>query len=308
MAVNRHSYVGFYASDWLAGTARMTRLHKSIYFDVCCYIWDQARPCPAAELPLMLGDLPNWRDLVQDLVDAGKLVRGDDGSLCNERAISEAEKAFDLWQKKSAGGRTGAGKTNKRKSSKSGTPDGTPDRSPAGTPDGSSPKTAGSPDAEPEPEPEPTLGVEARAGAKPTAVDPFGPIGDLTARCGRAAGVAVMPSSTRFADQLDTVREWIRMGLDPDTEIIPELERDAANSTATRHSLKYFTPAMAKIAAKKDAAANGRQPDTTTNLRGSRPNPALDLYNASVAAEERPGGSGSDHSGNRLSLPSGGTG
>jgi hypothetical protein len=249
MAINRHSYVGFYPSDWLAGTARMTRLHKSVYFDVCCYIWDQNRPCPASELPLMLGDLPGWRDYVNDLVEAGKLTRAEDGSLSNERAAQEAEKAFDLWTRKSSGGRKGAAKTN--------TPAGSPDKTPASTPGGSSPKKAGSPDAEPEPEPEPEIegvGV-AGAGAKP---DPFGAIGDLAARCGRAAGVAVNPNSTRFADQLDVVREWLTMGLDPDTEIIPELERDAANSTTTRHSLKYFTPAMAKLAARKDAKANGR--------------------------------------------------
>ena len=83
MAQGRHSYVPFYTSDWLAGTARMTRLHKSVYFDVCAYIWDTARPCPASELPLMLGDLPGWERYVDDLVSAGKLVRSPDGSLVN---------------------------------------------------------------------------------------------------------------------------------------------------------------------------------------------------------------------------------
>ena len=187
VAVNRHSYVGFYPSDWLGGTARMTRLHKSVYFDVCCYVWDQNRACPASELPLMLGDLSNWRDLVEDLVEAGKLIRNEDGSLTNPRAAVEAAKAFDLWERKSTGGRRGAAKTN--------TPVGSPDGSAAGTPDGTSPKTAGSPDAEPEPEPEPepTVVVDdgAGAGASGGKPDPFGEIGALTAKLARAAGVAV---------------------------------------------------------------------------------------------------------------------
>jgi hypothetical protein len=164
MSVHRHSYVGFYPSDWIAGTARMSRMHKSVYFDVCCYTWDQNRPCPAAELPLMLGDIPNWRELINDLVDAGKLHRAEDGSVCNERAASEAQKAFDLWDKKSRGGRTGAAKTN---AAKSGSPDATPDGTPASTPDGSNPKTAGSPDAEPEPEPDTKPDGLAAAAADP---------------------------------------------------------------------------------------------------------------------------------------------
>lgn len=90
--------------------------------------------------------------------------------------------------------------------------------------------------------------------------DPFGEIGELTARCGRAAGVAIMPNGTRFADQLDTVREWVTMGLDPDTEIIPALEADAVSRTKPRHSLKYYTPTMAGILARREAKSNG-QPD-----------------------------------------------
>ncbi len=148
MATNRHSYVAFYPSDWLAGTARMTRLHKSVYFDICCYNWDTARSCPTGELPLMLGDLPNWSDLVDDLVRAGKLIRGDDGSLTNPKAMEEAEKALELWSKKSVGGKAGASKTN----AKSGSGDGSGDGTPAGSGDGSSPKRAGTPAAEPEPD------------------------------------------------------------------------------------------------------------------------------------------------------------
>lgn len=134
MAFGRHSYVPFYPSDWLAGTARMTRLHRSIYFDVCCYIWDKAAPCPEAELPLMLGDLPNWRDLVEDLILAGKLSRTPDRSLVNDRALSVARDALDLWTRKSEGGR-------KRQASRS---DGsTPTKSDENTPVNSPGRTGG---------------------------------------------------------------------------------------------------------------------------------------------------------------------
>jgi hypothetical protein len=76
MANGRHSYVAFYPSDWLAGVARMSRKHRSVYFDVCCYNWDQNRPCPEAHLAVMLGDMKDWRVIVDELVAIGKLERG----------------------------------------------------------------------------------------------------------------------------------------------------------------------------------------------------------------------------------------
>lgn len=121
MSQDRHSFIAFYPSDWLGGTARMTRLHRSVYFDVCLYIWDKAEPCPATELPLMLGDIANWRDLIEDLLAAGKLVRSADGSLVNEKALAEGRKAYELWLKKSQGGKDGAEKTNRIKG-KTGSP------------------------------------------------------------------------------------------------------------------------------------------------------------------------------------------
>lgn len=132
---DRHSYVRFFPSDWLGGTARMTRMHKSVYFDICCYQWDKAQPCPASELPLMLGDLSNWRAIVEDLIAAGKLERGNDDSLSNPRAATEAQWSFDQWERKSRGGRAGAEKTNT--GSAGGSAAKTPAHSPAGTPAGS---------------------------------------------------------------------------------------------------------------------------------------------------------------------------
>ncbi len=133
MAEGRHSFVAFYPSDWLGGTARMTRLQRSVYFDVCLYCWDKAEECPASELALMLGDLDGWEKVVDLLVAAEKLYRTPDGSLGNSKAIAEAKKAFDLWERKSKGGKGGASKTNSMRA------DGSPVKSADGSPDGTRP-------------------------------------------------------------------------------------------------------------------------------------------------------------------------
>jgi hypothetical protein len=105
MANGRHSFVAFYPSDWLAGTARLPRLHRSIYFDVCCYIWDIAKPVPPRELKLMIADVKNGQAIIDDLVEMGKLDRLPDGSISNAKALTEAEKAYDLHKRKSEGGK-----------------------------------------------------------------------------------------------------------------------------------------------------------------------------------------------------------
>jgi hypothetical protein len=112
MAGDRHVYVPFYMSDWLAGTSRMTRLVRSVYFDICLYNWDKMQPVPDAELMLMLADIaPQGDDIVSALIGSGKLKR-DERGVYQHRALAEAEKAFDLWFRKSQGGktRTGGGK------------------------------------------------------------------------------------------------------------------------------------------------------------------------------------------------------
>jgi hypothetical protein len=108
----------------------MGRIHKSVYFDVCCYIWDKGTACPEPELALMLSDVDGWQNILDTLIAAGKLARTPDG-IVNERAMDEATRALEVWRRKSSGGRRGAEKTNAAK-----TPDGTPDRTPDGTPDG----------------------------------------------------------------------------------------------------------------------------------------------------------------------------
>lgn len=132
MANGRHSFVAFYPSDWLAGTARLPRVHRSVYFEVCCYIWDSGQPCPLADQKVMFADLKNANEIIDDLVNVGKLSRGLDGSLSNDKAMAEATKALNLWTRKSAGGKAG-GKTRQSSSSPSRTLPKTVARTPSRT-------------------------------------------------------------------------------------------------------------------------------------------------------------------------------
>lgn len=149
----RHSYVQFYPSDWLAGTARMPRLVKSVYFDICLYNWDKAEAVPESEVMLMLADLEVQGDAIVDaLVKSKKLVRDNEGSVYCQRAIDEAERALGLWTAKSKGGK------NKPESKEN-------DRQkPATIIEESSQETSTTLPIEPEPEPE----VEPEVDSPPT--------------------------------------------------------------------------------------------------------------------------------------------
>ena len=68
MAALRHSWVPFFPSDWLGGTGRMMRIHRSAYFDICCAIWDTAEPVSPLELRSMLADIPEWETVVEELL------------------------------------------------------------------------------------------------------------------------------------------------------------------------------------------------------------------------------------------------
>jgi hypothetical protein len=106
MANGRHSFVAFYPSDWLGGTARMSsRILRSVYFDVCLYNWDTAKACPPLELAIMLGDVSDWKELIDQLIAMGKLIRNDDGSVENPKAMAEARKALSAWEAMSEGGK-----------------------------------------------------------------------------------------------------------------------------------------------------------------------------------------------------------
>lgn len=133
MSAGRHSYVPFFPSDWLAGTARMTPMQELVYFRICCWCWDKAEPVPEAELPLMLGQIDDWQQIVETLTAARKLDRSPDRSLGNSRAISEAIKAKDLWERKSRGGKARAAELNGNATSPDGSDANSPDKTPSKT-------------------------------------------------------------------------------------------------------------------------------------------------------------------------------
>lgn len=108
MATNdRHSYVEFYPSDWLAGVGFMPPLAEWVYLQVCLYNWDKAEPMPAPEIPLRLARNPAWESDLAMLINAGKIVKTAGGGLFVSRALAQARKAYDLWEKKSRGGKNG---------------------------------------------------------------------------------------------------------------------------------------------------------------------------------------------------------
>lgn len=105
----RHSYIQFYMADWLAGTARMQRIVRSIYFDVCCYNWDKAAAVPQAELFLMLGDVDSEQaeSIIKMLLASNQLEVDEQDCIFSPRALEEGKRALAAWEAKSAGGRGG---------------------------------------------------------------------------------------------------------------------------------------------------------------------------------------------------------
>lgn len=104
---NRHSYVHFYPESWLAGVAGLPRIVQSVYFEVCLYNWDKAKPIPESLLKMTLSDLSTEQaaQIVQALLDSGKIERSECGGFFNSKAIEEAERAMRIWQAKVNGGK-----------------------------------------------------------------------------------------------------------------------------------------------------------------------------------------------------------
>lgn len=109
MANDRHSYVEFYPSDWMAGTAYMPVASEWLYLQICLYNWDKREPVPKAQAALRFSRSPTWEADLAMLIDAGKIIRTEGGGLFVERALVAANKAYDLWERKSRGGRAGKG-------------------------------------------------------------------------------------------------------------------------------------------------------------------------------------------------------
>jgi hypothetical protein len=107
----KHSFIQFYPDAWSAGTARMPRLVRSVYFEICLFNWDKVRAVPVPTQRLMLADLDNGAAIIDALVEEETLVRNDDGSVFSPRAMAEAEKSLAAWEAKSRGGRARNGKS-----------------------------------------------------------------------------------------------------------------------------------------------------------------------------------------------------
>lgn len=112
MANDRHSYVEFYPSDWVAGTAYMPVAAEWLYLQICLYNWDKREPVPRAQAALRFSRSPTWEADLATLIDAEKVVRTEGGGLFVERALVAANKAYDLWERKSRGGKNKQGNGN----------------------------------------------------------------------------------------------------------------------------------------------------------------------------------------------------
>lgn len=88
------SYVGFYPSDWLAGTRGLTMTEVGVYIQILALIYDNDGPI--ADDPKRLARSFSMREaafetVLSGLVESGKLIR-DCGFISNERAINELKK------------------------------------------------------------------------------------------------------------------------------------------------------------------------------------------------------------------------
>lgn len=108
MSRSKHSYIQFYMDDWQGGTAGMTRMIKSVYFDICLYNWDKCKPMTPAHYSLITQDLEHMGPAIIDmLVETGKIEHDAARGYYSPRAMAEGEKAFETWSAKSAGGKKG---------------------------------------------------------------------------------------------------------------------------------------------------------------------------------------------------------
>lgn len=104
----KHSYVPFYMDDWQGGTAGMTRMIKSVYFDICLFNWDKCKPMTPAHYTLITQDLQEMGPAIaQLLVDTDKIVLDPERGYYSPRALAVGLQAFEVWSAKSAGGKKG---------------------------------------------------------------------------------------------------------------------------------------------------------------------------------------------------------
>lgn len=83
----------------------MPPLMEWVYFQICIYNWDKCAAMPLTEARMRLSRHPDWEVDLEPLIEGGKVHRTRSGGLFVERAMREATKAYDLWEKKSRGGK-----------------------------------------------------------------------------------------------------------------------------------------------------------------------------------------------------------
>jgi hypothetical protein len=94
----------------MAGTAYMPPLAEWLYLQICVYNWDKGEALPISQVAMRFSRSASWQGDLQTLIESGKVKTTEAGDLFVERAIVEANKAFDLWERKSRGGKSrGAG-------------------------------------------------------------------------------------------------------------------------------------------------------------------------------------------------------
>lgn len=112
---SKPSWVRFFPSDYIAGTARMPRMVRSMYDDIMIHNFDKNRALMPAEAMLVFGDVDpaTGEQIIENLIEAGKVQQDENGGLFINRAMTEAGWSWAQWEAKSAGGRKGGAKGKK---------------------------------------------------------------------------------------------------------------------------------------------------------------------------------------------------
>jgi uncharacterized protein YdaU (DUF1376 family) len=92
---SRPRWMKFHVEDWLHGTAGLTLPQRGLYITICALIWEAEGPIPddMARLARRAGGAKagQCRQIVDILIEEGKIYRDQDGNLCNGRVLDELE-------------------------------------------------------------------------------------------------------------------------------------------------------------------------------------------------------------------------
>lgn len=96
------THIQFYPSDWLAGTRGLSAEETGVYITLICRMYEMAGPIERDDDRLhRLCGTPSkktFQKVLGYLIDEGKITE-DDGSLCNDRVLSEIEKTTKVSNK-----------------------------------------------------------------------------------------------------------------------------------------------------------------------------------------------------------------